>query len=79
MDITNLHEAARCFEIDGEKAYLTVCARFNVQIASALLVAHKRREFGSMDCPDSESIKQRVNEALTPFSDWLIGLEEVTP
>ena len=78
MDIDDLHEAASCIEVNGEKGYHTVGMRYGYPIANALLVAHKRHEFGSMDYPDSENFKQRVNEALTPFSNFLVGLEEVT-
>ena len=57
LSLEQMQEAAKLIEIDGSEAYETVCRRFGEQVAQLLLVAHIRRNYGSMDSyPPNPSI-----------------------
>ena len=63
--LSNYHDAAKMIETDGIEAYHTVSERFGNDIASALLIAHIRRNLGSMDTfPAKEEVVSQTNEIL---------------
>jgi hypothetical protein len=64
-DLERFHQAAKIIEIDAEQGYLTCRDRFGYEIATALLVAFYRREFGSMDgYPPRDEVIDKTNELL---------------
>lgn len=63
--IRELQEAARKIEIDGAEAYHTVRRMVGEDIARVLLIAHLRRQLGSMKSyPPDPDIDGRVEEML---------------
>ncbi len=64
-DLERFHDAAKIIEIDAEHGYLTCKRRFGHEVATALLVAFYRREFGSMESyPPRDEVIEKTNEYL---------------
>jgi hypothetical protein len=63
------HQASFLFETQGTQAYASVCERYGPDVAGVLLVAHLRRQFGSMkDFPaPPECVTQTNRELLLSF------------
>ena len=65
QDLSRYHAAAKLIEEEGDEGYHTCVARYGVEMANILLIAHLRRAYGAMESyPARESIPSEVNEHL---------------
>lgn len=69
--IEQLQAAAKMIEADGTDAIKSATALVGEDVATALLISHLRRAYGSMDSfPANPNIDRRVNDVLE--SEYLL-------